>query len=314
MFSFKKTRHLDNFDMKCFKCKKSDTELERFGTKFAVMSDTVKNKMKQTNLQRYGYDSPLQLEKTKDTCRKRYNTDYPFQNKDVLIKGKKTIIEKYNTENVLKKDSPFYEKAKLKNQQVCLEKYNCISSFGSAEVQQKAKETNLKKYNCEYPSQNKEIQLKAQQTRIQRYGMPYYSQTEESRHHRKFKYKYENEDFDSSWELALWIYAKDHKEEIVREPLRFKYYYNGLEHYYFPDFEYKGKLVEVKGKQFFKKDGTMQNPYDHRLDGLFEAKHQCMISNNVQIFMETELKNVFTYIRQAYPKGYLEQFKSLPNR
>lgn len=32
------------------------------------------------------------------------------------------------------------------------------------------------------------------------------------------KYNYEGQMFDSSWELALWIYAKDHNEEIERDP------------------------------------------------------------------------------------------------
>ena len=40
-----------------------------------------------------------------------------------------------------------------------------------------------------------------------------------------------------------------------------------------PDFLVDGHYVEIKGDHFFKKDGTMQNPYDHRQDGLYEAKH-----------------------------------------
>lgn len=49
-------------------------------------------------------------------------------------------------------------------------------------------------------------------------------------------------------------------------------------------------LVEVKGDQFFKEDGTMQNPYDHTQDDLYEAKHQCMIDNNVYIFTSNDIK------------------------
>lgn len=41
------------------------------------------------------------------------------------------------------------------------------------------------------------------------------------------RYLYQNQHFDSSWELALWIYAKDHNEEIEREPCCFEYEFEG---------------------------------------------------------------------------------------
>ena len=50
-----------------------------------------------------------------------------------------------------------------------------------------------------------------------------------------------------------------------------------------------GKLYEVKGDQFFDGD-KMINPYDRSQDGLYEAKHQCMIKNNIIILKENDIK------------------------
>ena len=48
-----------------------------------------------------------------------------------------------------------------------------------------------------------------------------------------------------------------------------------------PDFKVDNKYIELKGDQFLKSDGTWQCPFDHSLDAIYEAKHQCLIKNNV---------------------------------
>ena len=50
----------------------------------------------------------------------------------------------------------------------------------------------------------------------------------------------------------------------------------------------------------------MQNPYDHSLDPLYEAKHQCMLANNVKIIKVSEMKDVLDYICSKYGKNYLK--------
>lgn len=118
------------------------------------------------------------------------------------------------------------------------------------------------------------------------------------------KYKYDNETFDSLPELALWVYALDHNEEIERTPVKLLYEFEGVQHYYFPDFKYNGKLVEIKGEHFFKQDGTMCNPYDHSLDGLYEAKHQCGLNNDVKFIIDAS--KFINYFNSKYNK---EDFK-----
>jgi hypothetical protein len=83
------------------------------------------------------------------------------------------------------------------------------------------------------------------------------------------------------------------------------YEYDGKTFYYHPDFLINGKSYEVKGEQFFKVDESgnevMFNPYrdpewtDERYAwecGKYEAKHQCMLRNNVVILRESDIRNL----------------------
>ena len=74
---------------------------------------------------------------------------------------------------------------------------------------------------------------------IKKYGC-WVTATPEVVKEKRKRYVYQEIYFDSSWELALYIYAIDHNEEIVREPLRFEYYYDNKVFYYYPDFLYNG--------------------------------------------------------------------------
>lgn len=39
----------------------------------------------------------------------------------------------------------------------------------------------------------------------------------------------------------------------------------------------------------------MCNPFDHSQDALYEAKHQCMLNNNVRILKEIDYKFAIDY-------------------
>lgn len=64
-------------------------------------------------------------------------------------------------------------------------------------------------------------------------------------------------------------------------------------HKYHPDFLINDKLYEVKGDQFFE-GNKMICPYDRNnyKDELAEAKHQCMIKNNIIILKGDDIKNI----------------------
>ena len=108
------------------------------------------------------------------------------------------------------------------------------------------------------------------QTCLERYGVEHFSKSSESHKGHRRAYHYEDEYFDSSWELAVYKYAKQHNEPIVRCPCCFTFEFENKQYTYIPDFLYNGKLIEIKGDHFFKKDGTMCNPFDHSQDALYE--------------------------------------------
>mgnify|MGYP000929035123 CR=1 FL=1 len=126
-------------------------------------------------------------------------------------------------------------------------------------------------------------------------------------YHYKSVYIYNNLKFDSSWELAFYIYCIDKGKNIIRETCSFTYNCNGLDYSYFPDFRVNGALVEIKGLQFFENRNPasrMINPFDRSLDEKFEAKHQCMIRNGVQII--TDCSKYINYVAQVYGKDFLK--------
>jgi hypothetical protein len=88
--------------------------------------------------------------------------------------------------------------------------------------------------------------------------------------------------------------------------MQFDYEYDGAEHKYYPDFRIDGQLIEIKGSHFFENkdpNGKMVNPYDHSLDALYEAKHQCMIANNVHIIVDCNEQ--IRYVSTKYGADFL---------
>lgn len=261
----------------CKDCKTKETCLEKYGTEYAHQNKEVIDKMKKTNLDVYGCECV-------------------FQNETIKNKIKNTNLEKYGKPNFTQTDD-YVQRSK----ETYLSKYGVDNFTKTEEYKEKQKATNLRKFGVEWASQNKEIQNKITNTFIDKYGSA-------NRCHIQ-RYVYDNQTFDSSWELIFWIYNKDVGNNIIREPKNFKYVFNGKKHLYFPDFEVNGQLYEIKGDQFFKKDGTMCNPFNHELDALFEAKHQCGLKNNVTFLREADLKVQVNYVVSKYGKNFIESLK-----
>ena len=86
----------------------------------------------------------------------------------------------------------------------------------------------------------------------------------------------------------------------------YEYQVDGKTFTYHPDFLINGKLFEVKGDQFFRINEStgkeeMFCPYGRKKLGeerwnwlckKFEAKHQCMIKNNVLILRDKDIHNL----------------------
>ena len=255
------------------------------------------------------------LEKRTKTCLEKYGVENAFQRKDIIEKIKETKKDRYNDEHYNNQEQ---------SRRTCLEKYGVEHSFQSENSKSKSKKTCLERYGTEHAIQNEEIKKRAaakwqenasettrkmKQTMGEKYGVPYAMQCKEIQDKAKKKYLYDGEFFDSSWELAFWIYSNEHGIKISRPKTYFEYSYDGNTYRYFPDFEINGKFYELKGLQFFEnKDPSrkMINPYDKSQNDKFEAKRQCMIRNNISII--TDVSKELKYVEAKYTKDFLGLF------
>ena len=108
----------------------------------------------------------------------------------------------------------------------------------------------------------------------------------------------------------MYIYLTDKSIDFQYKPkICIQYTYNNEIHYYNPDFIVEGHIIEIKGDHFFKEDGTMCNPYGHSQDALYEAKHQCMLANDVKILTSNDYKKYIDYVNTTYGKNFLKSLR-----
>lgn len=267
------------------KIKTKTTCLKKYVVENPYQSDSIKKKIEQTKIAKYGNKNFKNKDKAIQTKINHENT-IPHYKQNILEKQKTTCLKKYGVENVMF-DPIFKQKSNNNYKLTMLEKYGVISPWKLDNVQLKCEDTNLNRYGVRRPIQNCSIFKKIHK-----------------------KYLYNNIMFDSAPELAYYIWLKDNHIKFEYQPsVQFEYKYDEKIHYYMPDFKVDNKYIELKGDQFLKSDGTWQCPFDHSLDAIYEAKHQCLIKNNVQIFYSDEYIQYIEYVKQLYGKTYLQTFK-----
>lgn len=115
-------------------------------------------------------------------------------------------------------------------------------------------------------------------------------------------YRFDNQWFDSSWELAFYIWHKDSHIDLIHEPEKLQYFDRfGNSHWYFPDFKINNRFIEIKGNQFYGSNGEVLDE--------FKDKFNFMQSINVKILKYDDIKQYLTYINDTYGKDYLRQFR-----
>lgn len=249
-----------------FYCQECEEEVHRKCQHFNYKLLCHKCNIIATSQERYGVNNVFQLPRVRESAQKAFQ-----ENKDEIIeKRRANAMAKYGIPNAA--NTP---EAMAKYKATCMEKYGCL------------------------PICSKESKEKAQQTCLERYGDEFPLRSKTFRDNNFSNYLYDNEYFDSSWELAFYIYHKDKKLNITRNHKTIKYTFNGEEHRYFPDFEIDGKLFEVKSPYLYEQllvPNTVEN-----------AKLQCMKDNNATIL--TDCTKYLKYIERHYGKDYFEQFK-----
>ena len=266
-----------------------NTCIEKYGYKHHLQNESVKLKLANTMISRYGvkcaYQKPDVVKKARRAIIEKYGVEFPFQNKEILNYARNRLFEKYGV-YCISQIPGYYENVIVPSN---LKKYGMRNPISMKSVQDKRQGTCMKKYGCANVMQNRSIRIKQQ---VSSNG-----------------YQYDGNTFDSSWELVVYLIEKHNGSDITYNPnISFKYEYNNKQYTYFPDFQINGVLVEVKGDQFFKPDGTMYCPYRHNwqsdddyahLCRKFEAKHQCMIANGVKILRSKEINEYFKLLNES---------------
>lgn len=235
--------------------------------------------------------------------------------KSAVEKRKSTNLSKYGFEH-----AAMHPDVKKKQKESC-EKSGYVNYFQrpgimkdlqakahSEEATEKKKETNRKRFGTDWPAQNEKVKEKMQETLFERTGYKNAMQDPKTSHSTK-SYIYEGINFDSSWELAFYIYLRDNKKSFIYHPDLYMKYIDeeGIERTYKPDFLVEGKFFEIKGDQFFDKDG---NPYDSYNKKPWKCKYDKLIENNVNILRVGDIKKYLRYVKENYGKNYLKQFKT----
>lgn len=167
--------------------KRTKTNIENYGVENSYQRNDIKQKIKQTNLERYGVEYSYQNEdiknKCKQTCLEKYGVEYSFQSENNKSKSKETLLKIYGVNHIMNYEpikNIIIQKLKKKRKQI-------IGKF---------RQTCLEKYGVDHPMKNYKIQLKS-----------------------KKKYKYDNIYFDSSWEIAFYIYLEASAKLKIRQIL-----------------------------------------------------------------------------------------------
>jgi len=277
--------------------KRKATNVAKFGTEYAIGAKEVRRKIEESFQNRYGVSSPgailETIKKAKATNKERYGGWYmgtqEFRNKSKET-NKKTLGVEYPAQSA---------EVNAKKHATNMEKYGVKETFSSPEVKKKRKKTMEEVYGAEYPMQSPELKREA---------------LRKSGHRRTggFKgYDYKGLSFDSTYELAYYLWLKHLGKSFIYHPDTPLSYVgtDGLEHLYMPDFLVEGKFYEIKGGCFFNKDGEPYNQYSKEY---WWEKYNTMIDSGIIILREKDIKEAFEYVRREHGKDFLRSCKVLP--
>lgn len=289
----------------CVECRYKNTVLEtqktcqrKYGTNNGGWSEISQEKIKKYFNEKYGTDFYNNREKYKQTCKERYGTESVFSVETVKNKIKKTMKSRYGVENILSSET-----VKLQIENTNLIKYGCKRPLQNESIKEKMIKTCMEKYGVENPLASKDIREKGKISYYNKTGYWHNSQNPENNKKRCKRYTYNNIPFDSSWELAYYIWLKDNNIVFEYQPEPLKYYWVGDDkfHNYYVDFKLENEYVEIKNN-FLYNNMIIEN------DSKENAKYKCMLNNNVKII--NDCSEFLTYIKNKYGKNFLEQFRN----
>lgn len=223
-----------------------------------------------------GFSSSSCAEKYKITMNERYGCDYPLQSDELYNKFESSMNEKYGVSHPLR-SSELKNKAKS----TYIEHHGAIG-FASKEIVEKYKHTCENKYGIGVDA----------------------SKTFSANLHNRRKYIFDNIIFDSSWELAYFVWLKDNNKSFIYHPNKaFEYVIGNTKHSYRPDFFVDGVYIEIKGHHLINNNGVLIDPFNNNSE--LVEKTQCLNDNNVVII--TDCNVYIKYVLTNYGKDFFKK-------
>lgn len=215
-----------------------------------------------------------------------------------------TNIAKFNETSFSKTDA---FKNKLK--ETCQKKFHVDHYSKTEEFKQKCKSRWMRNFHTSHPMKSSIVKDKVKTTMNHRFNVDWFPQSPEFAKKSHMPYtnpKYPDMKFTTSWEFKVYDFLVENNIKFEYQPeIAIPYEYDGKIHYYHPDFRVGDRIVEVKGDNFFRinentgkeemyctwRGDLSDEEYDWKC-GKEEAKHQCMIANNVIIIRGKELSDL----------------------
>lgn len=258
--------------------------------------------------------------KRQQTVEKVYGVKNISQSEIIKKKKIETSFKNWGTTSPTKSDE-----IKKKTAQTCRKKYGGPAPTCSFEVLSKAMKTNIEKRGVPWPTMSPEIKEKVHCSLLKfqeklKEERSSFSKNEYLTLYNNIYY-YDDNFFDSSWEVIFYIYRKEILgDSIERLPHKILYIdSHGIQHFYFPDFKIGDKLFEIKNNKLILWDEN-GNPVDfisikgEHSDQL-SSKFKCLIDNNVNIISENEIKilkkEVLLYLRNTKDISYRKFLNSI---
>ena len=283
-------RKINNWPGKCKQCKTEDTNIIKYGTKYQTQCDNFK--IKKLKTQNGIWLTEKAKTKMRATKKEKYGDEY-YTNRELSSKT-------YNFHKTT--DKNFTNNIKEKMIKTCNEKYNTDWYRQTEEYNDKIKATNNKKYGSDYFFTSKTGKQKIEESMLKNWGVRSPMQNPIIRNKTKRKYTYNNINFDSSWEIAFYIWLKDHNIRFEYHSCNLQYEFKNKIHYYEVDFKlWNNTLIEIKGNHLLKS-------MEKNTETLENAKYKCMLEHNVKII--TDCSEYLQYIKNKYGTNYLRKFKN----
>lgn len=247
--------------------------------------------------------------KTKKSCQKKFGVDWPMQSEILKKKCIETCLKNYGVVN-----PSCIEKVKLQKIETTTTNFGPENRFNH----KKAAET------CRAWSEERKF-LKVEReknTFKNNLGVEWPMQCYEVFCKCRALYFFDGLHFKSSWELAKYIFHRDHHDDFEYQPnIQFEYFDSfGNKHIYHPDFIVDGEIQEIKGDMFFDRFRNFVCPFKNKNESLdqfeircklYESKYHCMVENNVKIFTYNDVKCYLDYVSKTYGSNFLKSLKTI---